>query len=83
MKCPKVPQSASARWSAQRKTNCGNDIAEIEGMWQLICGNGIAEIEEEKNFVAIVATKLPKLQGVRREKIIIVATKLLKTWEEI
>ena len=50
-----VPKGGSAqRRSAQEKTNCGNQVVEIQG----------GEEREKK----IVATKLPKFKGERKKK---------------
>ena len=60
-------RSVSAMWSAQRETNCGNQVAKIVGkggerkyeLWQLSCWKW----EGRKKKKRIVATKLPKSWG--------------------
>ena len=56
-------RSASARWSAQRETNFGNQVAEIvgkEGERKYELCNQVAENGRKKEEERIVATKLPK-----------------------
>ena len=48
MKCLKE------KCSRKEKTNCGNQVAEIQGKWgerKKDCGNQVAKNEREKNFV--------------------------------